>query len=92
MVSSGTSISDRMALLRKIAPMAVDISVPYASRVMPIATCHSLVKEFIDRDQDDLLDDDEYNFAVDLMNELAEQTNEIRGIGGEDREDVDFEV
>ena len=79
MVSSGTGISDKMELLRTSARVAVDSSIPYASRIMPITICHSIVQEFIQNDEDDLLDDDEYNFAVALMNELAEQANIYMG-------------
>lgn len=73
MVNSDTSISDRMSLLKNMAGLATDSSIPYPSRIMPIATCHSIVKEFLEKEEDDLLDDDEYNFAVELMNELADQ-------------------
>ena len=79
MVSSGTGISDKMELLRTTARAAVDSSVPYSYRIMPIGICHKIVQEFIQNDEDDLLDDDEYNFAVALMNELAEQANIYMG-------------
>ena len=73
MVSSGTGVSDKFALLKAAARTAVDTSIPWTSRIMPIASCHSIVKDILDNKEDDLLDDEEYLFAVSLMNELAEQ-------------------
>lgn len=87
MVSSGTGISDRMAMLRSMAQMAVDMSIPYEARIMPICSCHSIVKEFLEKEEDELLDDSEYMFAVSLMNELADQASLQ---GGES--DDNFEV
>ena len=87
MVSSGTSISDRLAMLKNMAQLAVDTSIPYASRIMPICSCHGIIKEILDKKEDNLLDNEEYNFAVELMNELADQAS----LQGEDFGD-NFEV
>ena len=68
-----TSISDNMVLLRLVAPIAVNTSIPFMTRLMPIVTCHNVVAEILDNKQSYLLTDDEYNFAASLMSELANQ-------------------
>ena len=73
MVSSGTGVSDKFALLKAAARTAVDTSIPWTSRIMPVSTCHRIVRGILDNNEDDLLGDEEYLFAVELMNELADQ-------------------